>query len=298
MQTTTRGESYRANAVDPENEHRAHWALWVALHDRIAAGHVPTTEEVSAAATPLFDDDHYPSTPYVALHHETCTGRTRWDVFPDGQVAFAFLDSGKGPLLCRVKSTLAVNGKRTAEIWCAIPLSVWSLDHHERIDRALRAIGCTAETIGKAFDSAKLDQSMRCEWYLTAEFDGEDGARGRGTSSHLPQGFPEQPWPSGVMLRWDGHDLKVLRQWGTCPIGRNYGNVRALARCFGLISTNDEVRLERAHVAAEKRRAEMDAAMFAAQAIRDERAKPVPPTSRIVRGSRKARRNARRRVNA
>ena len=92
--------------------------------------------------------------------------------------------------------------------------------------------------------------------------------------------------------------MKVLRQWGTCPIGRNYGNVRALARCFGLISTNDEVRLERAHVAAEKRRAEMDAAMFAAQAIRDERAKPVPPTSRIVRGSRKARRNARRRVNA
>ena len=164
--------------------HCGAWRAWIALSDRVALGHVPTTEEISDLATPLFENEHFPSTCHVALKHETCTGRTRWEVLHDGEVRFEFVANElvhkhgayrhRGDLLCRARVYTARNGNRDALVDAVLPLAEWGLaqdendnnpdarTHRSRIAAALVAAGCSTQEAERAVEAARFGGPKVC----------------------------------------------------------------------------------------------------------------------------------------
>lgn len=184
---TTRGAVAReyanpATAFQPGTEPDAEqlmvcalWAKWCDLHDRVEAGYVPTTEEIELISEPLFRDAHYPSTPEVCLTHETCTGRTRWEVLPTGTVHFEFLThhpigpdtEPKQRLICRARVTIGPSGTRYAMIDAHVPFAQWGEEHKTRIRRALSDVGCSASEVSRAIDAIQFNGPHVCRFDLS-----------------------------------------------------------------------------------------------------------------------------------
>ncbi len=277
---TTRGVAYRADAVDPENPHRASMAAWVDLHDRIEAGYVPTTEEIELLATPLFDDDHYPSTCYVALVHETCTHRTRWRVDVDGTVWFGFYDDradGRGMFpICEISTYICRGGFRVAWVDYAVPVAQWGDEHTNRIRRALAAIGMSTAEIDRAFAGAR---PAKLQWKRFGMVVIEDGQRRNYGISPWPSGDYASRFASGVILSWDGERIAVEQRWGA-SMG---DDVEALA--------HEACVLPWGYTASQRA---IDASYELPSSAPPKHRQRPAVTPRIVRGSR---RHARRRVN-
>ncbi len=290
----TRGESFRRDVAENDD---ADLAAWIALHDRIESGYVPTTEEIEALATPLFLDDHFPSTPWVCLSHETCTGRTKWRVNRDGDVWFGFYvkrdDSYDMRPICEVRSWITRNGTRVAQIDMACPISEWSDDsdaswgtgHGDRVSTALAAIGCSQREIAKAFELARMDKLIKWRAYAAVVVEG--GIRRTFRISPFPGGREREGRESGVILAWDGDSVSVVDSWGASlgdPLDLALEALLICPRCdkrriLGTAAstfTEQWRRLECEH--------------------RQKMLTSVKPSKRIVGGTRR-RRNARRRVN-
>ena len=165
--TTTRGDVYRANSA---------YADLVQLHDRIERGYVPTCAEIESVTELLFGDSHYPTTCYVALDHETCTGRTRWSVEADGEVRFEFYSDppmfGTDPpkrLLCRARVWTSKVGQRVAMVDAIVPLAQWGDDHRRRIISAFVAAGADEREAERALDATAFGGKRVCRFDLAAE---------------------------------------------------------------------------------------------------------------------------------
>lgn len=252
------------------------WRAWIALSDRVASGYVPTTEEVERFAAPLFEDDHYPSTPHVALMHETCTHRTRWRVDADGAVWFGFYDDrtdGRGMRpICEIMSYICRAGFRIAQVDCAIPVAQWGDEHTARIRRALASIGMSAGEIDRALGAARL---AKLQWKRFGMVAIEDGQRRNCAISPWPTGDYRARFPSGIILSWDGDSIAVEQRWGA-SMG---DDVVALARETWLVSW-DYTDSQPIHTSPEPS------------------LPPRSPVARRVVGGTRRRRNARRRVNS
>jgi hypothetical protein len=195
-------------------------------------------------------------------------------------------------LICRARSFFRTDGARAAEIVAAMPFAEWG-EHTDRVRGALTAIGCAPSEIDRAIRCAKLDRSQRLLRWCIIPID-ENGIARTSCSYIRRPDVSDRHGVAGVALQWDGQTLVVVDQWGTLPAKGWSTSDELLDRAteFCLVS-----RCERDEI--EQRRDAIRAREYAAMVTRNVRAKPVPPTSRIVRGSRRSsRRNARRRVNA
>lgn len=150
------GEEYTLTNPDELAEMEL-FQKWVALHARIEAGHVPTFDEIESLAVPLFESEHFPSTPWVLLKHETCTQRTRWEVCADGEARFEFrrgYDESKNcELICRAISYVLRDGRRVAMVDGFVPLDAWGDEHITRVVNALVATGCTHNEAKRAVNA-------------------------------------------------------------------------------------------------------------------------------------------------
>ena len=165
--TTTRGDVYRTDPM---------YAHLVQLHDRVAAGHIPTLSEIESVAEPLFGDSRFPTTCHIALDHETCTGRTRWSVELDGEVRFEFYSdaptfSTDPPkcLLCRARVWTARNGQRVVMVDAIVPVEQWGADHRQRITGAFVAAGADIREAKRALDATAFGGKRVCRFDLAAE---------------------------------------------------------------------------------------------------------------------------------
>ena len=106
-----------------------------------------------------------------ALTHETCTGRTRWEILPDGEVRFerverrgsydaeyTYTDASR--VLAKARVYRARSGKDVAEIDYLVPRAEWPEDAAEGLLRSLTAAGCDAEEVKRAFDFADVRASV------------------------------------------------------------------------------------------------------------------------------------------
>jgi hypothetical protein len=171
---------------------RAYGHLWATLLDRPpvvpASEDEPAVDERETAARILWDARHgrvdmaaiealairHESSSFggittPAVNHETCTGRTKWQILPDGEVRFERL-GGPGEwrwledasrLLARSRVYRARSGKDVAEIDYLVPRVEWPEDAEEGILRSLAAAGCDAEEAKRAFDLADVRASVR-----------------------------------------------------------------------------------------------------------------------------------------
>lgn len=258
------------------------WRAWIALSDRVSQGYVPTTDEIEQRAAPLFEDDHYPSTCYVALVHETCTHRTRWRVSVDGSVWFGFYDDrtdGRGMRpICEIMSYICRAGFRIAQVDCAIPVAQWGDEHTARIRRALASIGMSEGEIERAFSGAR---SAKLQWRRYGMVVIEDGQRRNYGISPWPSGDYAARFTSGIILSWDGDSIAVEQRWGA-SMG---DDVEALA--------HEACVLPWGYTASQRA---IDASFELPSSAPPKHRQRPAVTPRIVGGSRR-RRNARRRVS-
>jgi hypothetical protein len=176
----TRDHCDPAKAFDPDHTiddsdfaQCAMWKKMLDLHAQIERGYVPTTEEIAAIATPLFDDDNFPSTPHVALWHETCSHQTRWSVEADGEVRFErwsprplWDHSHPHALMARARVWTAKSGQRVAMVDAHIPISEWPQHDIGRLSDMLVAAGATKQEAMRAIEATTFGGKPVCHFDL------------------------------------------------------------------------------------------------------------------------------------
>jgi hypothetical protein len=151
-------------------------AKWVALHDRIERGYVPTCTEIEELAEPLFGNSHFPTTAHVALDHSTCSWRTRWSVQEDGEVRFERLGNTIAALakdqyapivlLARARVYSARNGARVAVVDAIVPVAQWSADDRKRFHDMLVSAGCNTREASRAIEATQFNGPKACHFDL------------------------------------------------------------------------------------------------------------------------------------
>lgn len=151
-------------ASPPEGEHNvAAYALRVA-----EKGYgLPIIEALALR----YESPHFGGITTPDLTHETCTGRTRWDILPDGEVRFerverrgaydaeyTYTDTSR--TLAKSRVYRARNGQDVAEIDYLVPRAEWPEDAVEGILRSLLAAGCDEAEANRAFDFADVRASV------------------------------------------------------------------------------------------------------------------------------------------
>ena len=187
IDATTRGATY-AQYADPATAFRDDypsptvedlatcqtWAQWIAMHAQIERGYVPTTEEIDAIATPLFDSDQFPSTPWVALDHETCSHQTRWSVEADGEVRFerwsahpTYSTDPPRALMARALVWTSKSGQRVAMVDAYTPIAQWSEYERGRLSGMLVAAGASVAEATGAIEAMAFGGKRVCHFDLS-----------------------------------------------------------------------------------------------------------------------------------
>jgi hypothetical protein len=174
---------------------RAYGHLWATLLDRPpvvpASEDEPAVDERETAARILWDARHgrvdmaaieslairHESSSFggittPAVNHETCTGRTKWQILPDGEVRFERVErrasydaqwrcTDASRVLAKARVYRARSGKDVAEIDYLVPRAEWPEDAEEGVLRSLTAAGCEESEAKRAFDLADVRASVR-----------------------------------------------------------------------------------------------------------------------------------------